>query len=384
MKGISDMENEKHIPRSRDKLLFTPGPLTTSSTIKRAMLHDLGSRDFDFIGLVKDIRCRLLDLGEVESPNYESVLMQGSGTFCLEAVVSSTVPPQGKLLVIINGAYGHRIAQIARLLKVENVTLTYDEDQKPDLAEIEATLAEDDAICQVAIVHLETSTGIINPIKEIGAVVKGLGRQYFVDAMSSFGAIPINLSECKIDFLVSSANKCIEGVPGFGFILADRTALLETSGYARSLSLNLLAQWDGLEANGQFRFTPPTHAILAFHQALLELETEGGVIGRAERYRANYETLMTGMRAMGFQEYLKPGDQSYIIVSFRYPSHPRFDFLEFYSRLRDKGFVIYPGKTSKADCFRIGCIGRIFPSDMSTLLAAIRETLMEMQVDLRL
>ena len=221
----------------------------------------------------------------------------------------------------------------------------------------------------------------MNPVKEIGRMVQQSGARYFVDAMSSFGAVPIDLAEWGIDYLVSSANKCIEGVPGFGFALARREALMQTEGNARSLSLDLLSQWKGLEQNGQFRFTPPTHALLAFHQALLELEAEGGVAGRAARYRANYETLIAGMRALGFQEYLEPEDRGYIITSFRYPTHPNFDFDEFYKRLNDRGYVIYPGKVSQADCFRIGTIGRIFESDMNDLLAALREVVAEMGIE---
>jgi len=372
-----------NITEAKDKPLFTPGPLTTSRTVKQAMLRDLGSRDFEFINLMRDVRRRLLALGGVAAPDYECVIMQGSGTFSVEAVISSALPPSGKLLVIANGAYGQRMAQIARTLGIETKALNYAEDRKPDLADIHAALAEEAAITHVAVVHSETTTGLINPVSEIGAIVKKHKRRFIVDAMSSFGGVPLNVAEGGMDFLVSSANKCLEGVPGFGFILAKREALLECEGRVRSLSLDLLAQWRGLEANGQFRFTPPTHALLAFHRALDELDAEGGAAGRAKRYRANYETLVAGMRAMGFQEYLKPEAQGYIIVSFRYPVHPSYDFDEFYTRLNDKGYVIYPGKVSNADCFRIGCIGRLFPSDVRALLAAIRETVAEMGIKLR-
>ncbi len=374
------MDTNPAISNWKDKILFTPGPLTTSRTVKQAMLCDLGSRDYTFIELVRDIRNRLLEIGQVRKGDYEAIIMQGSGTSGLEAVVSSTLPPDGKMLVIINGAYGRRIASIAEILNIDIVSLVYPENSTPDLTEIESTLAADDVITHVVVVHCETTTGIINPIKEIGAIVKKFSRKYFVDAMSSFGAIPFNLAKCEIDYLVSSANKCIEGVPGFSIIMAKQKTLLATEGYARSFSLNLLAQWKGLETNGQFRFTPPTHTLLAFHQALLELEAEGGVEGRADRYRTNYETLVAGMRSMGFEEYIKPDDQGYIITSFPYPDHPNFDFEEFYRLLNENNYVIYPGKVSKANCFRIGSIGRIFPTDVRALLAAIRETLKEMEV----
>jgi 2-aminoethylphosphonate-pyruvate transaminase len=365
----------------KDKVLFTPGPLTTSLTVKQAMLRDLGSRDSEFAAVVKDIRGRLLQIGGVGHDGYEAVLMQGSGTFAIESVISSAIPRDGKLLVIVNGAYGHRIVQMAQVLNIDCAALIFAEDSLPDLDQVDDRLS-DTTITHVAVVHCETTTGLINPIKEIGRLAQKYGTCYIVDAMSSFGAVPIHLADCAIDYLVSSANKCIEGVPGFAFVLARREALLSTAGYARSLSLNLLAQWRGLESDGQFRFTPPTHALLAFQQALNELDEEDGVEGRAKRYQANCQTLVEGMRALGFEEYLKPEYQGYIITSFRYPSHPRFNFKEFYERLNDKGFVIYPGKVSNADCFRIGSIGRLFESDIRDLLAAIQMTLNELNVRL--
>lgn len=372
------MEHSNYIASANDKPLFTPGPLTTSRSVKQAMLRDLGSRDFAFVNLVKDVRQRLLALAGVAAPDYECVIMQGSGTYSVEAVISSAVAAHSKLLAISNGAYGQRIIQIAKVHKIDATTLIYPEDAKPTAADVEAALVQDPALTHVALVHSETTTGMINPIDEIGAVVKRHKRRFIVDAMSSFGGMPIEPEKTGIDFLVSSANKCVEGVPGFGLILASRAALLECEGRARSLSLDVFGQWKALEASGQFRFTPPTHALLAFHQALDELVAEGGVIARAQRYSKNYQTLVAGMRSLGFKEYLQPQDQGHIIVSFRFPDHPRFEFEEFYSRLSDKGYVIYPGKVSNADCFRIGCIGRLFPADFAALLAAIREVKIEM------
>lgn len=375
------MEHSNYIASANDKPLFTPGPLTTSRSVKQAMLRDLGSRDSAFVNLVRDVRQRLLALAGVAAPDYECVIMQGSGTYSVEAVISSAVSAHGKLLAISNGAYGQRIIQIAKVHKIDATILTYPEDAKPTAADVEAALAQDPALTHVALVHSETTTGMINPIDEIGAVVKRHKRRFIVDAMSSFGGMPLEPDKTGIDFLVSSANKCIEGVPGFGLILASRAALLECEGRARSLSLDVFGQWKALEANGQFRFTPPTHALLAFHQALDELVAEGGVIARAQRYSKNYQTLVAGMRSLGFKEYLQPQDQGHIIVSFRFPDHPRFEFEEFYSRLSDKGYVIYPGKVSNADCFRIGCIGRLFPADFAALLAAIRAVKLEMNFE---
>jgi 2-aminoethylphosphonate-pyruvate transaminase len=377
-----DVTDQRLLDRAKDKILFTPGPLTTSRTVKQAMLRDLGSRDSEFIGVVREIRRELLALGGVEDRGYEAILMQGSGTFALESVISSTVPPGGRLLVVVNGAYGRRIQQIARVLRIDTVALVSPETEAPDPDQVAASLERDSAITHVAMVHCETTTGIFNPVQEVGAVARRFHRSYFVDAMSSFGAVPLCLADCSIDYLVSSANKCVEGVPGFAFVLARREALLAAEGFARSVSLDLLAQWKGLERDGQFRFTPPTHALLAFHQALLELKQEGGVEARAARYRENYRTLVAGMRALGFEEYLEGKLQGYIITSFRYSAHAGFRFDEFYRRLNEKGYVIYPGKVSEGNCFRIGHIGRIFPSDNVDLLAAIRATLGEMGIDL--
>ena len=273
------METLPSLPDWKDKALFTPGPLTTSRTVKQAMLRDLGSRDHEFIALVKDIRRRLLQIGSVSEPEYTAILMQGSGTFGIESVISSVIPPSGKLLVVVNGAYGRRMVQIAQVLHIDHVTLTCPENERAEPAEVAAALAANPGVTHVAIVHCETTTGIFNPVAEIATVVRDHGARYIVDAMSSFGAVPLDLAAYNVDYLVSSANKCIEGVPGFAFVLARRSALLETRGFARSLSLDLLAQWEGLEANGQFRFTPPTHALLAFHQAL-DRTRDGGWRGR--------------------------------------------------------------------------------------------------------
>lgn len=366
--------------RNGDKLLFTPGPLTTSETVKQAMLHDLGSRDAAFIELIRGIRRRLLQIGGVDDGTYEAVLMQGSGTFAVESVISSVVPRDGKLLVAINGAYGRRMAQIAKTLAIETETIVSPEAQPIDPREIEDVLVRDPAITHVGAIHCETTTGILNPVEEVGRVVRKLQRTFIVDAMSSFGGVPMDIRGWGVDFLISSANKCIQGVPGFAFVLARRALLAEAEGRARSVSLDLVSQWKGMETDGQFRFTPPTHALLAFWQALQELEAEGGTTGRASRYAENAKILVQGMRELGFEPYLSPQHQSHVITSFYYLEHPNFDFKDFYRHLSDKGFVIYPGKLSDSDCFRIGTIGHIFPKDVRALLVAIQESLDEMGI----
>jgi 2-aminoethylphosphonate-pyruvate transaminase len=367
-----------------EKKLFTPGPLNTSPTVKAAMLRDVGSRDNEFIQIVRQIRQELLRLaGVTQEEGYESILIQGSGTFGVESVLSSALSSEDKLLLLINGAYGERMGQIVERYHIRSENLRWPENQPINPEAVKKALAEDPGLTHVAVVHCETTTGILNPIQSIGEIVQAAGRSYIVDAMSSFGAIPIHLKECAIDYLISSANKCIQGVPGFAFALVARGALEKCKGQARTLSLDLYEQWRGLEQNGQFRFTPPTHAILAFSQALQELQAEGGVEGRAQRYRQNHELLRKGMCHLGFVPYLDEPEQSWIITAFHYPKTSRFHFDEFYQRLNARGFVIYPGKLGKVDCFRLGNIGHLYPTDIEELLKNIESVLEEMNIKLK-
>ncbi len=364
-------------------LLFTPGPLTTSATVKQAMLQDYGSRDYAFINAVKDIRNGLLELAGVsKEQGYECVIMQGSGTFGVESVISSVVGEKDKLLILVNGAYGERIAKMAAIHKLSHHVIRLDEDVivTPEIAE--AYIKEDAAITHVACIHSETTTGLFNPVEAIGTVCKRYGKIFIVDAMSSFGGVVMDMATMQIDFLVSSSNKCIEGVPGFAFTLCKRTELEKAKGQGRSLSLDIYDQWAGLEASGQFRFTPPTLSIMAFRQALRELHEEGGVTAREKRYRSNKQILDEGMAELGFKQYLSPDIQGHIITSFLYPENPAFNFERFYQKLNQRGFVIYPGKLSKTDAFRIGNIGQIFPVDVKGLLAAIKEVLQEEGVEI--
>jgi len=368
---------------SKDKLLFTPGPLTTALKTKEAALIDLGSRDSAFISIVQQIRQKLLELAHVESPDYEAVIMQGSGTFGIESVISSAIPSNGTLLNIINGAYGRRISQIARIHSIPLIELNYDENQLPDLSQIEAALDADPQITHVAVIHGETTTGLLNPIDEIGAIAAYHNKVFIVDAMSTFGAYDIDLGEQNINYLISSSNKCIEGIPGFSYVLAKRSDLEKCKNQARTLSLDIYDQWLGLNINGQFRFTPPVQSLLAFNEALNELAKEGGIASRAKRYAENNSILISGMEKLGFKTFLPENIRSYIITSFLYPSHPNFSFEVFYSKLNEKGYVIYPGKLSKVDCFRIGNIGQLFFFDIQMLVDAIEKVLFELKIDLK-
>ena len=372
------------LPTARDKVLFTPGPLTTSLTVKQAMLRDAGSWHFEFNAKVKEIRQRILKLaGVTQEKGYECILLQGSGTFGVESVFSTSVPEGGKVLVLSNGAYGERMVAMLKCLRIENTVYRTGENEPPDPAYVASLLEKDTDITHVAVVHCETTTGIVNPIASIGKTVKAAQRHYIVDAMSSLGGMPIDFEDACIDFLVSSANKCIEGVPGFSFVIAKRDPLFANESTTRSLSLDLAAQLRGFEKNGQFRYSPPTHSLLAFEQALNELDTEGGVEGRAARYKRNHEVLMSGMASLGFKSYLDAKIQSYLITSFHFPEDSKFTFDVFYRKLSDRGMIIYPGKISQVDLFRIGSIGRIFESDVLALVASIKGALEDMNVSMK-
>lgn len=357
----------------RNYLLLTPGPLSTSETVREAMLQDWCTWDKDYNeGIVTPIRQGLLRLAGLDTDRYTSVLLQGSGTYCVEATLGAAVKPTDKLLILANGAYGKRMAQIADYYRLPYVLVSLHETEPVTGETVRKALDENPGVTHLSMVHSETTTGILNPIEEAAEVIRGKNITFIVDAMSSFGGIPIDLPKLGIDFLVSSANKCIQGVPGFGFVIARKDKLMATRGNARSLSLDLYAQWEAMEkGGGKWRFTSPTHVVHAFYQAMKELEQEGGIAARYERYKQNHRTLVNGMRRLGFRTLLPDEAQGPIITSFLYPS-AGFDFNSFYTLLKEKGFVIYPGKISDADTFRIGNIGNIFPEDMERLLEAIR------------
>jgi 2-aminoethylphosphonate-pyruvate transaminase len=359
---------------AHDPWLLTPGPLTTSITVKQAMLHDWGSRDAGFVAINTHMRKRLVELIGGGS-DFTTVPMQGSGTFAVEAMLTAFVGPNDKLLILINGAYGKRMAKICEYAKRSAELLEWPEDQPVDPAKLRETLAADKAITHVAMVHCETTSGILNPIIEVSKVVAEAGRKLLIDSMSAFGALPIDVQTVTFDAVAASSNKCIEGVPGLGFVLARVSALEKTKGNATSLTLDLFEQWQNLEKTSQYRFTPPIHCIVAFDQALTEHEQEGGVAGRGGRYRNNHKILVDGMRALGFETLLPDRLQAPIIVTFHMPADPKFVFEKFYDGLKDRGFVIYPGKLTVADSFRIGCIGRIGETEMKAFLAAAKDVL---------
>jgi 2-aminoethylphosphonate-pyruvate transaminase len=374
------IRRDPHVAGTPDEpYLLTPGPLTTSATVKQAMLRDWGSRDRDFIALNARVRARLVELAG-GTGTHVAVPLQGSGTFVVEAMLGTLVPRHGKLLVLVNGAYGQRMVKMADYHGRKVAVLETPEDQPNDPQALDRALAADPAISYVAAVHCETTSGILNPIAELAEVTARHRRRLLIDAMSAFGALPLDARAVAFDGLAASANKCLEGIPGVGFTILRQSALEASAGNSPALALDLHDQWTSMERNGQWRFTPPTHVLAALDQALVEHEAEGGSAGRGARYRENCRILIEGMRELGFATLLPDHLQAPIIVTFRMSADPRFLFEEFYDRLRAKGYVIYPGKLTVAPSFRIGCIGRLGSAEMQGALAAIRATLGEMGV----
>lgn len=362
-----------------DPLLLTPGPLTTGKRVKDVMVHDWGSRDATFLKINSEVLTRLPEVVNGVG-DYVTVPMQGSGTFAVEAMLTTFVPADGKVLLLINGAYGQRAKKILDIAKRASVVHETPEDTPPDLAKVEGLLKADPTITHVFTIHCETTSGILNPIGDLGALARKYGKSYLIDSMSAFGALPLDAKAIAPDAIAASSNKCIEGVPGLGFVICRRAALEKTAGNATTLVLDLHDQWKNFEKTGQYRFTPPIHVIVSFHQALTEFFEEGGQPGRGKRYTENCRVLIEGMRALGFEPLLSDNLQAPIIVTFRMPADPNFKFQAFYDALKDRGYVIYPGKLTVADSFRIGCIGRLYPEHMRGALAAIRDILDEMGV----
>lgn len=367
-------------PVMGEPYLLTPGPLTTAYSVKQAMLRDWGSWDGDFRAMTKSLCDQLVRLAGDDGSIFACVPMQGSGSFSVEAMLGTFVPRDGKVLVLANGAYGLRAAETLRVMGRAYQLIDKGDYLPPRGPEVAAALEADPAITHVIAIHCETSSGILNPIAEISEAVYAKGRKLLVDSMSAFGAVDLDVSRIRYEAMVSSANKCIEGVPGFGFVIARISELEAAMGNAHSLSLDLHAQWAAMVKTGQWRFTPPTHVMAAFLEALRLHAEEGGVEGRGARYARNRDVMVAGMRELGFETLLADRWLSPIIVTFFCPADPKFDFNSFYEAMKAKGFIIYPGKLTVVDSFRVGCIGRMDEHVMRRVVKAAAEALADMGV----
>ncbi len=360
-------------------ILLTPGPLTTSNRTRQAMMVDWGSWDDRFNALTASVCSQLLAILH-GTDSHHCVPLQGSGTFAVEAAIGTLVPRDGKVLVLINGAYGKRLAKICEVLGRDFSTFETAEDQPTTAADVDRLLRADAAITHVALIHCETSTGILNPLPEIAQVVKDHGKRLIVDAMSSFGALPIDAREVPFDALIAASGKCLEGVPGMGFVFADKQALAVAQGNCHSLAMDLFDQHSYMVKTGQWRFTPPTHVVAALHEALLQYAEEGGLPARHQRYADNCQALLDGMAALGLRSFLPAEIQAPIIVTFHAPQDARYQFKDFYERVKAKGFILYPGKLTQVETFRVGCIGHVDATGMQAAVRAIAQTLQDMHV----
>ncbi len=364
---------------SKDPILLTPGPLTTSRLTKEAMLHDYGSRDTRFIAMNRRVREMLLEVVQ-GGDTHVAVPLQGSGTFAVEAMLGTLVPRNGHALVPVNGAYCQRIARILSVLGRRVTRIEVPEEQPVRAEDVARALERDASVTHVALVHCETSTGMLNPLAEIAEATAARGRSLLLDAMSSFGALEIAARRMPFDALVAASGKCLEGPPGMGFALVRRAVLEKCAANAHSLVLDLHDQWVSMEKSAQWRFTPPTHVVAALHAALEQFAAEGGQAARGARYRRNCDTLVAGMTRLGFRLFLEPRHQAPVIVTFHAPGDPNYRFQEFYDRVRDKGFVLYPGKLTQVDTLRVGCIGNVNEETMRQAVQAIADTLKAMGI----
>jgi len=367
-------------PRGGEPFLLTPGPLTTAHVTKQAMLKDWGSWDDDFRAMTRSLRQSLLDMLGPGLDAYDCVPIQGSGTYAVEAMLGSFIPRDGKVLVLVNGAYGMRASQILEYLGRYHVVIDKGDYLPPRGVEVAQALAADPSVTHVFVVHCETSSGILNPIDEIADATFAAGRKLLIDSMSAFGALSLEVASLPFHAMVSSANKCIEGAPGFGFVIAQRSELETAAGISHSLSLDVHAQWKTMNSTGQWRFTPPTHVVAAFMEALSAHRQEGGVAARGARYARNRDAVVEGLRDLGFETLLDDDWLSPIIVTFFCPQDRAFSFEGYYDLMKSKGFIIYPGKLTQVDSFRIGCIGQIDEDVMHRVVAATRQSLDEMGV----
>ena len=363
----------------RDKILLTPGPLTTTLRTKLAMLRDWGSWDSDFNEVTARVRRSLLKVIHGEE-THVVVPLQGSGTFSVEAAVATVVPRDGHVLVLDNGAYCKRAAKLTSLMGRRCTVLPFDESQPVSPAALEEKLIADRTVTHVVMIHCETGAGVWNPLQAVADVCEKYGRGLIVDAMSSFGALPIDARETRFDALVAASGKCLEGVPGMGFVFIRKAVLDGCAGQSQSLAMDLHDQYVYMERTGQWRFTPPTHVVVALAEAIAQFEEEGGQSARLERYTCNYRTLIHGMSRLGFMPFLDPAVQAPIIVTFHAPGDPRYDFKTFYAFARERGFLLYPGKLTQLETFRVGCIGAIGPNEMEQAVQAVALALEDMGI----
>ena len=364
---------------SHDRILLTPGPLTTSLQTKLAMLRDWGSWDAEFNAVTARVRKSLLAVVHGEQ-THVVVPLQGSGTFSVEAAVATVVPRDGHVLVLDNGAYCKRAAKLTTMMDRRCTVMPFADHEPVSPSALRDKLEADASITHVVLIHCETGAGVLNPLPEIADVCAAAGKGLIIDAMSSFAAIEIDARKTCFDALIAASGKCLEGVPGMGFVFIRKAILDDCAGRSQSLAMDLHDQYVYMEKTGQWRFTPPTHVVVALAEAIAQFEAEGGQPARLARYTRNYETLVSGMRALGFKPFLDPSVQAPIIVTFHAPAHPNYDFKRFYEAAKAHGFILYPGKLTQVETFRVGCIGAITPMEIEQAVHAVALALRELGI----
>jgi 2-aminoethylphosphonate aminotransferase len=352
-------------------ILLNPGPATTSDSVKRSLVvPDICPREKEFCEVVREIRSDLVKIAHGDD-SYTCILFAGSGTSVMDAAINSVVPPGKKIAIINNGAYGERMVKIAQAYHLDFVEIKYEYGGKINLTEIAGTLKKDQTIACLAMVHHETTTGLLNPIKEVGEIVKENNCVFIVDTISSFAGIPIDIKDCKIDFMMSTSNKCIQGMAGVAFIICKKSELEKLKDYPpRSYYLNLYNQYESFEKTGQSQFTPPVQILYALKQAIKEYFKEGG-LNRYQRYTENWMVLRQGLLDLGFKLFHEADDESHILLTVYDPELPGYNFEAMHDYLYARGFTIYPGKIGNKNTFRLANMGEIDTKDIKKFLKAL-------------
>jgi len=355
-------------------ILLNPGPATTTDTVKAAQLvPDICPRERAFGDLMRQLGTDLLRVVHADAADWTTVLFCGSGTICMDACVSSLVPAEGKLLIVNNGAYSARAAEMARAYSVPHIDLKFPIDGLPDLAEVERTLVENPDITAVYTTHQETGTGILNPVREIGALAHAHGAVMIADTISTYAMIPFNVDEMNVDVCMSSAQKGIQGMTGLSFVFAKKTVLAAAKAYpVRSYYTNLVMQYEGFEQTGEMRFTPPVQTVYAAKRALAEYFAEGAAKKWA-RHTRTIEAVHAGLAELGLKEAIPRAIQSGLVVAVEYPAN--FDFMRVHDYCYERGYTIYPGKMQTAATFRLCALGAIDEADIRGFFRVFKEAL---------
>jgi|TARA_B100000315_G_scaffold40571_1_gene35417 2-aminoethylphosphonate aminotransferase len=364
------------------KILLNPGPATTTDTVKMAqVVPDICPREEEFSELMAGIRDDLLKIVNVDKKKYTTVLFGGSGTAVMESVIASVVNQEKTLLILKNGAYGDRMQKIVETYSIPFTTLEYEWGKPINLSEVDSYLKSNRNIGYIAMVHHETTSGILNSIENFSELGKNYGHTLILDAISSYAGISIDLKKTPIDFLMSTSNKCIQGMAGLAFSICKKSELKHLKDIPnRSFYLSLYDQYNYMEKTGQMRFTPPVQTIYALRQAIDEYFDEGS-LNRYNRYTENWKRLREGLQKLGFNLLLDPENESHILLTVVEPKNPEYNFDKIHNLLYDKGFTIYPGKLGKKKTFRLANMGAINSIDIDRFINELSNVIIKIGID---